>query len=243
MTKKHYKTIFISDIHLWNPKNQWDKLIEFLNSISFDNLVIIWDFIDYRQLNGFWKRWKKEQDTLNYVNNLAKSWINVSYIQWNHDRELKCSSQIHIENMNIMRDMHYITWKWKIYYVTHWDCLDSVNNNHDWIWKFWSKIYGLWLNIEYLRNKNVFETSCISIPEKIDKWIKWRRVPETKIKKKITEFSKNLNCDWIIMWHFHIARHFQINWFDYFNTWDRLKLYSAVAENKEWEVELIFYKK
>ena len=242
MTKKHYKTVFVSDIHLWNPKNQWDKLIEFLNSISFDNLIIIWDFIDYRQLNWFWKRWKKEQDTLNYINNLANSWISVSYIQWNHDRELKCWNQIHIENMNIMRNMYYVTWKWKIYYITHWDCIDSINNNHNWIWKFWSKIYGLLLNIEYLRNKNVFSPSYISISEKIEKRIKWRRVPQYKIKNKITNFSKNLTYDWIIMWHFHICEHYKINWIDYFNTGDWIQNCTALVENKESDLELVFYK-
>ena len=64
MRKKHYRTVFISDIHLWNLKNQWDKLVEFLDSISFENLIIIWDFIDYWQLKRFWKRRKKEQVTL-----------------------------------------------------------------------------------------------------------------------------------------------------------------------------------
>ena len=95
MTKKqHYKTVFVSDIHLGNPKNQSDKLIKILDSINFENLVIIWDFIDYRQLRRFWKRTEKEQKTMNYINDLAKNWVNITYIQWNQDRKLKCSNDI-----------------------------------------------------------------------------------------------------------------------------------------------------
>ena len=241
MNKKFYKTVFISDVHLWNPKNQWDKLIKFLDSISFENLIIVWDFIDYRQLNWFWKRWEKEQKTLNYINDLATHWVKVTYIQWNHDRELKCWDWIEIENMTITRHIYYQTVKKKTYFITHWDCLDSVNNKHNRIWEFWSKVYSLWLHIEHIWNKKVYDISCFSIPEKIDKRVKWRRVPEYKINSKILDFSKNLNCDWIIIWHFHIAKHYNLNGLDYFNTWDRMRNCSAVVEDKKWELSLLFY--
>ena len=240
--KQHYRTVFISDIHLWNPKNQWDKLIKFLNSISFDNLIIIWDFIDYRQLNRFWKRWEKEQNTLNYINNLTKNWINITYIQWNHDRELKCSEEIQINNMTVCREIYYKTSKWKIYYITHGDCMDSVNKNWNKMWQMWSIIVWLLLKLENLWNKNVYDNSHISLAEKLEELVKKIRMPESKINKKIIKFSKNLNCEWIILWHFHLARHYKINWLDYFNTWDRLKHLAIVAEDLEWNLELILYK-
>lgn len=242
MKKTHYKTVFISDIHLWNPKNQSDKLIKFLDSISFENLIIIWDFIDFRQLRRFWKRWEKEQTTLNYINNLSKNWVKVTYIQWNHDRKLKCSKKIQIENMTIYREMYYKTMKWKTYYVTHWDCMDWVNNNWIEIWQIWSIISWLLRKIEHLWNKEVYKDSCISLAEKLEEWIKKNRMPESKINKLIKNFSKNLNCDWLIIWHFHLARHYEITWIDYFNTWDRLKNLAIVTEDLKWNLELILYK-
>lgn len=242
MGKKQYKTIFISDIHLWNPKNQWNKLIEFLSSISFENLIIIGDFIDYWQLNRFWKRWKKEQKTLDYINNLTKNWIKITYIQWNHDRELKCSDKIKIEDMTICREIYYKTIKWKTYYVTHWDCMDWVNRNWNKMWQIWSIVSWLLLKLENLWDKNTYSDSYISIAEKVEEWIKKIRMPEAKINKKITKFTKNLNCNWLIIWHFHIAKHYEINWLDYFNTWDRLKHFAAVTEDLNWNLELLIYK-
>ena len=240
--KEKYITVFISDIHLWNPKNQSNKLIKFLDSISFENLIIVWDFIDFRQLNWFWKRWEKEQNTLNYINNLSKNWIKITYIQWNHDRELECWEKIQIENMTICREIYHKTAEWKTYFVTHGDCLDSVNNKHDRIGEFWSKVYGLWLRIEHIWNKKVYNQSCISIPEKIDRRVRSRRVPENKLENKILKFSQNLNCDGIIMWHFHDPKIDTINWKMYFNTGDRMKSCSAVVEDEKWKLNLIFYK-
>lgn len=239
MKKNHYKTVFISDIHLGNPKNQWERLIKFLDSMIFENLIIIGDFIDYRQLRRFWKRTEKETKTLNYINNLAKSWVNITYIQWNHDRELKSSEKIKIENMTICRNMYYTTWKWKRYYVTHWDCMDWVNNNWLELWQIWSIISWLLWKLESIRNKDVYKESLVSIAEKLEEWIKKNRMPEEKINKKIKKFSKNLNCDWIILGHFHLARHYETNWLDYFNTWDRLKHFAAVVEDLKWNLELI----
>jgi uncharacterized protein YycO len=67
-------------------------------------------------------------------------------------------------------------------------------------------------------------------------------MPETRIKKMVSKFSKNLVCDWIILGHFHVARHYEVNWLDYFNTWDRLRNCSAVVEDLKWKLELIKYK-
>ena len=242
MRKKNYKTIFISDIHLWNLKNQWDKLIEFLDSISFENLIIIWDFIDYWQLRRFWKRREKEQSTLDYINNLSKNWVNITYIQWNHDRKLKCGSNIQIKNMTIIREIYYKTLKWKTYYITHWDCLDWINKDWNSLGQLWSIMFWLLLRIEKLWNKKVLNHNYISIAEKLDEKIKKIRMPERKISKKIHIFSKNLDCDWFIMWHFHVARHHDVNGLDYFNTWDWLRNCSAVVEDSKWNLELIKYK-
>lgn len=240
--KQHYKTVFISDIHLGNPKNQSDKLIKFLDSIDFENLIIIWDFIDYRQLRRFWKRTEKEKKTLNYINDLAKNWVNITYIQWNHDRKLKCSNEIQLENITICRQMYYTTWKWKTYYITHWDCIDWINNNWLELWQIWSIVSWLLRKLESIWNKKVFDESYTSLAEKLEEWIKKNRMPKNKVKNKVKNFSKNLNCDWIILGHFHFAMHHEINWLNYFNTWDRLKHFAAVVEDSKWDLELIQYK-
>ena len=241
MKKKHYRTIFISDIHLWNLKNQWDKLIKFLNSISFDNLIIIWDFIDYRQLKWFWKRTDKDQNTLDYINNLSDNWVKITYIQWNHDRNLKCWNKIYIENMSVIRDMYYKTLQWKTYYITHWDCMDWINKDWNSMWQLWSIVFWLLLWIEKIWNKKTLNNSYLSIAENLEDWIKKVRMPEHKIKKKIMKLTKNINCNWIIIWHFHVTRHYNLNWIDYFNTWDWLRNCSALLEDSKWNLKLVKY--
>ena len=67
-------------------------------------------------------------------------------------------------------------------------------------------------------------------------------MPESRINNLVRKFCENLNCDWLIVWHFHLARHYEIDDLDYFCTWDWLKHYAAVVENLEWNLELIQYR-
>ena len=241
--KQHVKTVFISDIHLWNPKNQSNKLIEFLKTIEFDNLIIVWDFLDYWQLNWFWLWREKEKNTLDYINKLSNEWINITYIQGNHDSGLICNNNIYLNKVSIRENMFYETKKWKIYYIMHWHLLDWANWRHSKVWKIGSLTYWLWLKIESIRNKEAINPCHNSISEKIEDRIRIHRFPQNKLTNKIKKFSKNIKCDWIIIWHFHQPEHRNIDWLDYFNTWDRLKNCSAVIETDSWNLELLIYKK
>lgn len=240
--KQHVRTVFISDVHLWNPKNQSDKLVKFLKTMEFDNLIIIWDFLDYRQLNWFWLRTEKEKNTLNYINELSDEWVNITYIQGNHDDTLICDDDIYLHRFSIMGNMFYRTNKWKTYYIMHWHLLDWANGKHSKVWKIGSITYWLWLKIESIRNKKVINPWYNSISEKIEDWIRIHRFPENKLTNKIRNFIKKIKCDWIIIWHFHQPEHRHIDWLDYFNTWDRLKNCSAVIETDFWDLELLIYK-
>ena len=243
MQKKYYKTVFVSDIHLGNPKNQSNKLIDFLKSISTDQLIIVGDFIDYRQLKRFWKWTNKEIETLNFINELSINGTKITYIQWNHDKTFECINNIHLENINIRKDLIYKSWNWKTYYITHWHNLDNINSSHSFIWKIWSFFYWLLLKVEYLRNKKCILPLENSIAETIEQWIKIHRFPKQKLFKVIKKFAKDKPYNWIILWHFHQPTHDYIDDLEYINTWDWLKNCSAIIENKNWDLESISIKK
>jgi hypothetical protein len=41
----------------------------------------------------------------------------------------------------------------------------------------------------------VYSDSCFSLAEKLEEWIKKNRMPESKINKLVTKFSKNMDCN------------------------------------------------
>lgn len=243
MSKKHYKTVLISDIHLGNPKNQWDKLVDLLSSISTDQLIICGDFIDFWQLDYFGRWTDKEQSVLDYINQLSGSWTKIIYIQGNHDNKLKCDKNISLNNFSIMKALEYTTWWWKKYFITHGDSLDSMNSKLANIWKIWTFFYWLFLNIESIRNKNAKESWSNSFSQRLEYLIRVGRFSKNKIFRKILRLAKNEKSKWIILWHFHWPMHETVDWIEYFNTWDRINHCSYIVENMDWTLELQFYDK
>lgn len=50
MNKVHYKSCFISDIHMGSQESRIDYLLSFLKQSSFDNLFLVGDTIDFIHL-------------------------------------------------------------------------------------------------------------------------------------------------------------------------------------------------
>ncbi len=241
MEKKNcYKTVFISDIHLWNPKNIANKLLGFLKSVTTEHLIICWDFIDFWQLRWFWKWTQKESKLLEYINQLSKSWVKVTYIQGNHDNKITCSKDIHLEWFSILRELFYTTWKNQKFYITHWDCFDWITSHCARFSQFCNRFYGLTLKLEELREEPQKTKQHISIVDKIEIFIERHRHNNRKILKQIFNLANQLNCDWIIMWHYHCPMHLARDKIEYYNTWDWLHTWSALVENLEGNLELLF---
>ena len=50
----HYRTVWISDLHLGTPGCQADLLLEFLRQVECDTLYLVGDIIDGWQLKRSW---------------------------------------------------------------------------------------------------------------------------------------------------------------------------------------------
>ena len=86
---KHFKSIFISDIHLGTRGCQADALCEFLKDNSCDNLFLVGDIVDGWRLS---KRWYFPQSHANVIRRIltaAKRGTKVYYILGNHDEGLR----------------------------------------------------------------------------------------------------------------------------------------------------------
>jgi UDP-2,3-diacylglucosamine pyrophosphatase LpxH len=59
--------------------------------------------------------------------------------------------------------------------------------------------------------------------------------------RKIAKWTKKRNFDWIIFWHYHLPDHRLVNDIDCINCWDWVISCTAVVENDNWNMELIYY--
>jgi UDP-2,3-diacylglucosamine pyrophosphatase LpxH len=84
-TTKHYRAIFISDLHLGTPGCQAEALLEFLKTHSCDTLYLVGDIIDGWQLRRKWYWPQAHNDVVQKLLRKARKGCRVIYVPGNHD--------------------------------------------------------------------------------------------------------------------------------------------------------------
>ena len=236
--KKKYKTVILSDIHLGKPVSKIGRLINFLDGIEFERLIINGDYIDFWQLGILWRRTERDTRFMNYIINFAENWVKLVYIKWNHDSFIRHLEHIHLYDVSIINDMTYTSWNGKKYHICHWDRFDYVCYYLPNLAKFMNLFYTVIYLIERLFHKD--KDSFYPLSERIKKFFKKNLFPQKILYKKISKRAKERNFEWIIFWHYHLPDRRLVNGIDCINSWDWITSCTAVVEDMEWNIELIY---
>lgn len=240
-----YKTIIISDIHLWTKDSRHQRVLDFLQKNKCENLILNWDIIDGRHIRIFGWRPKWHTDLVHYIVNLAKSGqTQVFYIAGNHDDFLRKVLPIKYWDISFVKDMIYTSWD-KKYYICHWDRFDRV----EWRLFFISTIsFLLWsfiflINRIYNRQREKRWLKYFSLVKQI-KWIVktlmtwWTK----RFEKKLVKTAKLKDCYWIICWHIHKEENKMLWNIHYLNSWDRVEVWTALVEDYQGNWNIYYYK-
>ena len=79
MTSRDYVRLIISDVHLGSYYSQEDKLLSFLQTVEFDELVLAGDIIDFIKIPQF------TETTIKIFDYIAKLDKKIVYVVGNHD--------------------------------------------------------------------------------------------------------------------------------------------------------------
>ena len=92
MTIKNNLRLIISDLHIGSVYSKEEEILAFLKSMSFDELILAGDIIDFIKIPQFTK---KSSELFNYLVNLNKP---IIYIIGNHDISFKNLINLKINN-------------------------------------------------------------------------------------------------------------------------------------------------
>lgn len=132
---QHYRSVWISDIHLGTRGCKADHLCNFLKSTRCDNLFLIGDIVDGWRLS---KQWYWPQEHSNVVRRIltkAKRGTKVIYITGNHDEFLRSwfNSSIDVGNIHIANEYSYLDVKGRNWLIVHGDLFDQVTRHWRWL--------------------------------------------------------------------------------------------------------------
>lgn len=243
---KHYRSIFISDLHLGYKVSRSDLVTDFLTNHTCDNLYLVGDIIDFWELNRkfVWTR----DDTLVLRNILIKKsgGTKVYYLTGNHDGVIRhFLEDIAFEGITFENELIHVGVDGKRYLVVHGDLFDNATV----IWEVISRMggrayeYSVSLNRHINKIRSWFCRPPLSMSQALKQNIKGAVNYINQFEDHMVEYCKEKNCDGAICGHIHHATIRDMNGLIYMNCGDWVESYTALVENTDGSFEIVKWNK
>ena len=149
----HYRSIFVSDIHLGTRGCQADLLLDFLEQVTCDRLFLVGDIVDRWKLKSGWQWPKSHGEVVHAVLGMARGGVEVTYIPGNHDDRVRDFCGIHFGGVVVARDAVHETADGRRFLILHGDAFDGVIRHARWLAFFGGFAYRLALFLNTLLNR------------------------------------------------------------------------------------------
>lgn len=241
----HYKTLWLSDIHLGSKDCKAEYLLEFLNHTKMDTLYLVGDIVDMWAMSKQFRWPEAHNQVLHKILSLSREQTEVIYLPGNHDAPLQKYSGMQFDSIQVVREHVHITSKGKKLLVLHGDQFDQevcFGALHLWIG---DKAYDLLLFINrwYNRIRKVLGFPYWSLAGYIKSRINGANKAIERYKQACCSHAKKLGLDGVVCGHIH---HPEIDCLDdvqYYNDGDWIENCSALSEAKNGEIKLIYWTK
>ena len=238
---RHYRTIFLSDIHLGTRGCQAERLASFLKMHTCDQLYLVGDIIDgWRLKSGFY--WPQaHSNVVRRFLTAAKRGTEVIYVTGNHDEFLRRYSDLQIGNLQVVDRIQHRTADGRVLLVVHGDEYDVITRYHRWIAFLGDLGYTLLLRsnryVNFFRRKLGYGYWSLSA------WLKYRVKRAVNF---ISEFevaiARQCRLDGyagVICGHIHHAEISDLEGVRYMNCGDWVESCTALVENEHGEFSIV----
>ncbi len=150
--ERHFRAIFISDIHLGTPGCQAEALLEFLRTHSSDTLYLVGDIIDGWQLRRRWYWPQAHNDVVQKLLRRARKGCRVVFVPGNHDEFARGFIGHSFGGIEVVKETVHTTAKGLKLWVIHGDHFDGVIQLAKWLAYLGDNLYELTLKLNRYLN-------------------------------------------------------------------------------------------
>ncbi len=238
---KHYRALFLSDMHLGTKGCQAERLLEFLRYHEADEIYLVGDIVDGWQLRSSWYWPQTHNDVVQKLLRKGRKGSRIVYIPGNHDEFLRGYYYgTHFGGVEVAEKAIHAGADGRRYLVVHGDHFDLVVTQARWLAFFGDYAYTLALAVNTVFN--AFRRRLGFPYWSLSQWAK------LKVKNAvvyISEFERALvadarrhDVDGIICGHIHHAAIHDNFGVRYLNCGDWVESCTAIAEHPDgrWEI-------
>ncbi len=161
----HYRTLFISDVHLGTRASQAELLLDFLRETEADTIYLVGDIIDFWRIRrgAIWPQ--PHNDVLQKLLRKVRKGARIIFIPGNHDEGLRQYCGQHFGGIEIEHQALHTTVDGKRYLVIHGDEFDVVVRYARWLAFLGDRGYelALWTNhpLNFIRHHRYLVTESL----------------------------------------------------------------------------------
>ena len=239
-TMKHYRTGWISDIHLGTKGCAAEALLEFLRKHEFETLYVVGDLIDIWQLRRgiYWPQ--THNDVIQKLLRAGRKGARIIYIPGNHDEFISGFTgnygAVEVESRAIHR-----TADGRRLLVIHGHELDTVVQNIKWLAFVGDMGYQMLLKlngpVNWLRRH--FGLGYWSLSAAVKRSVKNAVSFIGEFEKAVVRFAEADGVSGVVCGHIHSPVIRKIDGVDYYNSGDWVESCSALVEDFDGNIELL----
>ncbi|TNE60937.1 MAG: UDP-2,3-diacylglucosamine diphosphatase [Alphaproteobacteria bacterium] len=240
---RHYRAVFISDTHLGTRAARVDLLLDFLKSVSCDQLFLVGDIIDGWAIKRSWYWDTDHNDVIRRVLKMAKHGTRVIYIPGNHDEGLRGFEGHNMAGVELVPDMVYTAANGKRYWILHGDQFDGVVKYAKWLAHVGDRAYMLLIKlntmVNWVRRKLGYSYWSLSayLKHKVKNAVEYIG----RFEEAVAAEAARRGIDGVICGHIHHAERRFFGGIEYMNDGDWVESCTALVEHDDGRFEIIYW--
>ncbi|HEY5601705.1 MAG TPA: UDP-2,3-diacylglucosamine diphosphatase, partial [Gammaproteobacteria bacterium] len=239
--KHHYRSIFISDVHLGTKDVQNDCLLDFLTTVEAEYIYLVGDIVDFWKLKHHWHWPEINNQIVQRLLDKVKQGAIVTYIPGNHDERLRDYIGSNLNDVIIRENAIHTTKDNKTLLLIHGDEFDSVVMTNKWLVHFGDWLYEriIVLNryYNYVRRQLGFPYWSLANFLKMHTKKALRYIEN--FENAVIREARRRGVDGVICGHIHHPAVKQISGIVYANTGDWVENCTAIVEKNNGQLELL----
>ena len=233
MPKLHFRSLWISDLHLGTRSLQNELLLDFLQNTESQFLYLVGDIFDLLQAQKRW-HWPAINDRIvQAILAKAANGTQVVYLPGNHDHMLRKFHGCTVNNIRIQNNAIHETADGRRYLVLHGDKFDPVVQHSPWLASIGSTLYDLlllgnrWCNFGRRKTGRRYRSFSSFIKHQVKLAVNYM----ARFEEVVAGEANAHQVDGLICGHIHRAGIREIDSVLYTNSGDWVESCTALAEN------------
>ncbi len=241
---RHYRTIWLSDLHLGTKNARTDSLLDFLRQYESSTLYLVGDIIDGWQLKKSWFWDQAHNDVVQKILRKARKGTRVVYISGNHDEFLRPYGILNFGRITFQTKTIHRTADNRQFLVLHGDQFDSVMQKAPWLAHLGDAAYDWALFVNRMFNifRELFGMEYWSLSAYLKHKVKNAVSFISSYEGALAQAAAVHGVDGIICGHIHKAEMRSIGSVLYCNTGDWVESCTALVEDMDGRLELLRWK-